>query len=61
MKELAITDVQGDEDGYPQCDWDFFASPGALKITANCPAAHLTITGQGLDSLQQLLDQARGK
>ena len=52
-----LENVEGD--GFPECEWDFAAWEGALKITANCPGACLTLRGDQLTALENLLVKAR--
>jgi hypothetical protein len=48
-----IANVPGE--GYPECDWDFAAEEGFLKITANCPGACITLEGERLEAFKDLM------
>jgi hypothetical protein len=54
---LVMANLAGE--GLPECQWDFAAWAGGLKITANCPAANITLTGDQLRVLGKLVEHAR--
>jgi hypothetical protein len=50
----ALIDAKGE-------GWDFAAWEGGLKITANCSGANITLRGDQLVALEELLGLARRK